>query len=446
MPSKYPECDLCPASNCEDEKLKQVLDDPDFTKAFVNNLLVSNIDEITKDSYFMAEVISERTDPVEIADFAFCIYVTLSQLVEMPLDKRMEIAVVFRQEFDHMAEEASKVRQIAKKVKVSSSKSSAKVTQAKRAPIQAQPVQIPSKKPVKSPAGKALPAVKPVTAAAKSSAATRPSKESNADTEKFLAELDQDIADIETLSGNVDKIIQTTPATSPEESESLIEVEAPVQPERKKTKLEPVIGKLAGKPVAIGATVAKPKPAAPRTPRQPELGSKANPIKLTPEMLEGSISEKDMARVDKGIKIKRVDTSKFSSKPTAPHQIKLESQTKPAKHEKMERIDRSSEKEKALSQELFTAFQQIKTKEQRPNTFTLNTLGVGAGEKSKESIELNRKKNEENVFLTDLLKLSPDQKEKKEPEQASPAKTAIGNLTLDFDEEEEKQVKPKRKK
>jgi len=445
MPSKYPECDLCPSNNCEDEKLKQVMDDPDFTKAFVNNLLASNIDEITKDSYFMAEVISEKTDPVDIADFGFCIYVTLSQLVEMPMDKRMEIAVVFRQEFDHMAEEAAKVRQIAKKVSAKTNKPATKAIQAKPASSQLKPVQVPAKAITKPATGKPLPTVKPASVAAKATPAARPAKESKGETEKFLAELDQDIADIDTISGNVDKIMKALPTAAPEESELEAQVVAPVQPERKKTKLEPVIGKLAGMPVAIGATEAKPKPREPLAPRKPEPGSKANPIKLTPEMLSGIIDEKDMARVEKGIKIHRVDASKFASKPTAPPQLKKEAQPRPTEIGKFERIDRSNAKEKALSQELFSAFQQIKTKDQLPNTFTLDSLGVGADQKSEKIKEQDAKKSQENEFLVDLLKLSPDEKEKKEPILLSPPKPSIGNLTLNFDDDA-KPTKSKRKK
>ncbi|MEX2684762.1 MAG: hypothetical protein Q6373_024530, partial [Candidatus Sigynarchaeota archaeon] len=199
--------------------------------------------------------------------------------------------------------------------------------------------------------------------------------------------------------------------------------------------LEPVIGKLAGaRPVVTGAIKAPAATRAPAKPREPELGSKARPIKLTPEMLVGIVSEKDMARVEKGIKIKRIEASRLAPRVTAPKQLRdgamAAAAAKPAGlPEKIERINRPSDKEKALGEELFSAFQQIKAREELPSTFNLETLGVG----TRPEGETHAKKDSPgSQFIADLFKLSPE--EKPEPPKAA-ARPAIEDLTLNFGEE-----------
>lgn len=505
MVSKYPECDLCPTSDCNDEKIEMVLQDADFTKAFVNNMLASNIDEISKDCYFMSEVISEKTSPMEIADFAFCIYVQLSQLVEMPMDKRMEIGVLFRQEFDHLAEEVSKGREIAKK-KASAPGAKAAAGPAKMAvAFEAKAIAGPAgtqprAAPAQAPSGpiapvKATPAPAPAAASARvistppASATVKPKplpvpvkaidnripdgkpapKAATDDARKFLEELDQDIAEIEAISSTVEQLIQTdatpvigTPSDAVESDAGAISTPGtldlpPDRASRKGGGLEPVIGKLAGaRPVASGAS---PAPATTSQnafpkPREPERGSKANPIKLTPDMLAGVISEKDMARVEKGIKIKRVDSSKLAPKVAAPMQMRDGSMpvalAKPARlPDKIERIDRPTEKGKALGEELFTAFQQIKQRDELPSTFNLETLGVGASEKEGEEAEQGKKSSPGSQFISDLFRLSPEKpsvQSKPAPAPATPAPaSSVGTLTLDFGEEPVDEGKGKKK-
>ncbi len=448
MVSKFPECDLCPSSGCNDEKIELVLQDADFTKAFVNNMLSSNIDEIAKDCYFMSEVISEKTNPMEIADFAFCIYVQLSQLVEMPTDKRMEIGVLFRQEFDHMGEDVSQGREVAKKkastpvpVKETQPAKDAVSFQAKAiatpspatqrtaatpakkpAPIKVKPAPAPVPAPVPAPAKVLVqerevpePVAKPTIAkppVTKPHPAAEPAKD---DARKFLAELDQDIADIDEISNTVEQIIQSGGETEPE---------APAAPAasalRKGGGLEPVIGKLAAvRPIATGTIQAPSSAREPRKAREPELGSKANPIKLTPEMLAGIVSDKDMARVEKGIKIKRIESSRLAPKVAAPLQMRDGSSStatgKPVgMPEKIERIDRPTEKGRALGEELFSAFQQIKAREELPSTFNLETLGVG---EHPEGEKVEKKATPGSKFISDLFSLSPE----KSPAQAEPA-------------------------
>jgi len=460
---KYPECDLCPSSDCDDEKLKQVLDDPDFTKTFVNNMLVSNIDEISKDCYFMSEVISDKTDPMGIADFAFCIFVTLSQLVEMPRDKRMEIAVIFRQEFDRMAEDVSQGREIAKKKVVSPKPAAEKQAQGKAVSLQASPKGAPAKPPppqVRFPPTQVQP--EPRAVPAKPLPEPGEPEAPAGDSKKFLDELDQDIAEIDAISGNIEKIMKSEVTAAPEvteEPEPKPAVATPAAAQApKRSVLEPVIGKLAGRPTATGVPaqpVSKPrippKPKEPTKPREPERGSKANPIKLTAENLAGIVSDKDMARIEKGIKIRRIDPSKFAPKVTAPPQLRDASAAgqavKPARlPEKVERVARSTEKEKALSQELFSAFQQIKSKDQLPNTFTLESLGVGetpeeATPDKKElekPVKMEKPKEPTSAFLVDLFRLTPEETVASQPApqpQPKPVASPVGDLTLNFGEE-----------
>jgi hypothetical protein len=486
MVSKFPECDLCPTSACNDEKIEVVLQDADFIKAFVNNMLTSNIDEIAKDCYFMSEVISEKTTLMEIADFAFCIYVQLSQLVEMPIDKRMEIAVLFRQEFDRMGEDVTQGREVAKKkasapspAKEAPSAKSATVSfQAKAitapapakqkaalapvrppAPVQAkpEPTPTPTKAPVKV---RALP--EPVKLEVAKPPAPKPAPEPvGDDARKFLDELDQDIADIDEISSKVEKLIQTEGEPEPDASAVPVAPSpAPAAPAgRKSGGLEPVIGKLAAvRPMATGAIQAPAAARAPSKPREPERGSKANPIKLTPEMLAGIVSDKDMARVEKGIKIKRIESSRLAPKVTAPMQMRDGSMSpstgKPAgMPEKIERIDRPTDKGKALGEELFSAFQQIKAREELPSTFNLETLGVG---EHPEGERVEKKATPGSKFISDLFSLSPEKPPAQEEPVSSPVvekpasrpvverpttKSIIENLTLDFGEERPTEAK-----
>ncbi len=469
MVSKFPECDLCPTSNCDDEKISQVMEDADFTKSFVNNMLASNIDEISKDCYFMSEVISEKTAPMEIADFAFCIYVQLSQLVEMPMDKRMEIGVLFRQEFDRMAEDISQGREVSKKKGGATAKEATaakkevsfqakalappaaakpKVAPAKSpAPIQAKPVPVPAPVPANVPGKpRASPGPeKPTIAklpAARPAPVPEPAKD---DARKFLADLDLDIAEIDAISSSVEQLIKSEPEMVPAPADveaidiDVIAAEAPapaVPTARKGGGLEPVIGKLAGvRPVATGATKAPAAAYVPAKPREPEQGSKTRPIKLTPEMLAGIVSDKDMARVEKGIKIRRIEAGRLAPKVTAPMQLRDGSSAGAAGRpsglpDKIERIDRPTEKGKALGEELFTKFQQIKAREELPNTFSLETLGVGAHPEGEEVPE--KKASPGGQFITDIFKLSPH--EAPAPPKAV-ARPAVEDLTLDFGED-----------
>ena len=490
MVSKFPECDLCPTSNCDDEKIDMVLQDADFTKSFVNNMLESNIDEISKDCYFMSEVISEKTAPMEIADFAFCIYVQLSQLVEMPTDKRMEIGVLFRQEFDRMAEDVSQGREFVKK-KAGSAAPAKEAPAAENAisfqakaiadPAAAKQRAVPARSPAVVPA---KPTPEPVQAKdfANPRSMTGPARSATAklpaaipsrvnesiedDARKFLADLEEDIAEIEEISSKVEKLIKSEgePEQGPSGAEATTktstseviaaeviadEVPAPViaahvvPAARKGGVLEPVIGKLTGvRPVVTGATKAPAAALEPAKPREPELGSKAKPIKLTPEMLAGIVSDMDMARVEKGIKIKRIDASRLAPKVAAPMKLRDEAVAAAARKpaalpEKIQRIERPSDKEKALSEELFSAFQQIKAREELPSTFNLETLGVGTHPEGEAPAE---KETPGNQFITDLFTLSP----KETPAQPKPAaRPAIENLTLNFGEEKPPETIPR---
>ncbi|MHA1697358.1 MAG: hypothetical protein ACTSWN_00795, partial [Promethearchaeota archaeon] len=88
---KYKECQLCKnPSDCKEERLSEVYNDVEFVQNFVKNLEQFKIDEIVNDCYFMAETISGKIEPSEIADFAFCIYVVLSNLIEIEDSKRLE--------------------------------------------------------------------------------------------------------------------------------------------------------------------------------------------------------------------------------------------------------------------------------------------------------------------------------------------------------------------
>jgi hypothetical protein len=192
--------------------------------------------------------------------------------------------------------------------------------------------------------------------------------------------------------------------------------------------------------MATGATKVPAAERAPAKPREPEKGSKTNPIKLTPEMLAGIVSDKDMARVEKGIKIKRIESSRLAPKVTAPMQMrdgsKSPSAGKPAAMpEKVERIDRPTEKGRALGEELFSAFQQIKAREELPSTFNLETLGVG---EHPEGERAEKKATPGSKFISDLFSLSPE----KPPAEAKPApKPVVEDLTLDFGEERPTEAK-----
>ncbi|MHA1369279.1 MAG: zinc-ribbon domain-containing protein [Promethearchaeota archaeon] len=112
---KYKECQLCKnPSDCKEERLSEVYNDVEFVQNFVKNLEQFKIDEIVNDCYFMAETISGKIEPSEIADFAFCIYVVLSNLIEIEDSKRLEMAREFQKEFEELGKEAAEYRVVTK--------------------------------------------------------------------------------------------------------------------------------------------------------------------------------------------------------------------------------------------------------------------------------------------------------------------------------------------
>ncbi len=114
---KYPECDLCTSTECNDDKVSQIFEDVEFTKQFLLNMKKGNVkyEEIANDCYLMAEVISGKTDPLDISEFAFCIYVSLAQLVELDPQQRMEVAVVFKELLDKISGNIGTGRKVTKK-------------------------------------------------------------------------------------------------------------------------------------------------------------------------------------------------------------------------------------------------------------------------------------------------------------------------------------------
>ena len=109
-----------------------------------------------------------------------------------------------------------------------------------------------------------------------------PAKREHAD--EFFKQLDEDIAEME--------------GAIPD-----LSLDLKKEKSKKTITLEPVIQKLAPAGMMSAEPTAKAEPAFPRDAE----GSKLNPIKLTKEMLSGVVSEKDLARVEKGIKVKRVE-------------------------------------------------------------------------------------------------------------------------------------------
>ncbi|MFX0098341.1 MAG: zinc ribbon domain-containing protein [Candidatus Hodarchaeota archaeon] len=202
------------------------------------------ISEIANDCYLMAEAISGKTDPEEITDFAYCIYVVFSHLVEIEHDKRIEIAKFFQEEIHRYAREIQQGREVAHK--------EGKEETGGWVDIEPQ-----------------MPSV-----------ASLPTEEENPD--EFLKQLDEDIGSIPGTMSDLNLELKSTA--------------------KKAITLEPVIKKLA--PGGMMSATSSPR-AEPVFPRDTE-GSKSNPIKLTKEMLSGIISEKDLAKVEKGIKVKRV--------------------------------------------------------------------------------------------------------------------------------------------
>lgn len=289
MPHGYPECDLCPQTNCDenDTVVKEVLEDADFVKNFANNMLNQNLEEIANDCYLMAEVVSGKTSPVEIADFGYCIYVALSQTIEMDADKRMEIAVVFREEFDKIIDKVSQERAVARK---------------------------PAARPPESTPVPTAPVVttRPASPVAKPVAPPEEPGEEIESTDDFLKQLDEDIAEIEAISGKVDEMIASPALQKP----------SPVHPPPRPAKLEPVIQKLST-PTKAPPAPAPASPAGffqPASVKTPAAGSKSDPIKLTKDMLQEMVAPKDLSRIDKGMKIKRGSTTRgsLSAPPQAP--------------------------------------------------------------------------------------------------------------------------------
>ena len=378
---KYPECTLC-TGNCEDEKIKLVFEDADFNKTFVNNMIDSKIDEVVNDCYLMAEVISEKTDPLEIADFAYCIYVSLSQLIEMNDQKRMDIAVVFRQEFDKMAGVASKERIVAKG---SSGQADAKPAS------QDGWVDMAESEPVKLPAKKSAPKLAPPVPSVNSVAS-----EEDEDGD-FLSQLDADLAEIDEISEQINVMIEETPVEKP-------------PGETQKVGLEPVIGKLSAKPVGGPASIPTSKFVSKELP--PE-GSKQNPIKLTPEMLKGIVSDKDLSRVDEGIKVKRVDIDKFSPR-SKPQPRKKQVKPVPKPFTDMP-LKQPGQKDGKISSELFNALEFMKTKDKEGPAPTIFDPVAARGETRKDV----------DTLLQDVVP-EQEEKEEKEPSIESPF------LNLDF--------------
>jgi hypothetical protein len=358
----FPECDFC-TGICDDEKIQLVYEDPEFTKTFVNNMLESKLNEIVKDAYFMAEAISGSTNPLEIADFAYCIYVNLSQLVEMEPEKRLEIAVSFKQEFDKMVENIQMERQVAKKAE----------PEPEPEPV---PVPVPKSARASAKGGKivlkpvAVPAAKGVLAPSKAAAAPAVTKESK----EFLKQLDADIAEIEEMSDQVGRIIADTGETLP--PREVKPVQAPVISH---AQLEPVLFQKPPKTSARAASVPAPAPSPLKAagPRAREPGSKENPIKLTPELLEGNVvNVQDISKIEKGIKIKRVSIQKFTPQALSASGATIDV-TKLGKGAPP--VGAPGKRGKNVSDELFQAFNEVKAKgkdrdKALPKTFTPEIL------------------------------------------------------------------------
>lgn len=219
-----------------------------------------NISEIASDCYMMAEVVSGKTDPEEITDFAYCIYVVFSHLVEIEHEKRLEIAKFFQQEIHRYAKEVQQGREVVHAKGGQEEETGGWTDIEPQAPKVAE-----------------LPAVADLPGQGQA-----PAKREHAD--EFFKQLDEDIADME---GAIPDLA----------------LDFKKESSKKAITLEPVIQKL--KPAGMMSAEPTPK-AEPAFPRDAE-GSKSNPIKLTKEMLSGVVSEKDLARVEKGIKVKRVE-------------------------------------------------------------------------------------------------------------------------------------------
>ncbi|MBD3186062.1 hypothetical protein GF325_04460 [Candidatus Bathyarchaeota archaeon] len=249
MTGKYLECDLC-EGECPEEKIDLVFDDPEFTKSFVDNMMASKMDEVVNDCYLMAEVISGASNNKEIAEFAFCLYVHLSHLIEIEDSKRIEIAKQFKKAFKDFGEQAASTREIAK--------SKESKNHGDWIDIQGKPKAITREKE-----------------------------------DDFLKQLDDEIAEIEEISDKVNEMVKSPPSQQPVD-------------------LKPVISKIPGSKIihpGIPATKRK-KPS-----KTPPLGSKDNPIKLTEEMLSGVVSDEDLAKVEMGIKVKRIDIHQNQFRP-----------------------------------------------------------------------------------------------------------------------------------
>ncbi|MHA1682340.1 MAG: zinc ribbon domain-containing protein [Promethearchaeota archaeon] len=314
MKGKYVECEFCEEEECFQEKIEIVFDDPEFTKTFVDNMLDSRMDDIVNDCYLMAEVISGETSFKGISDFAYCIYVNLSRLVEMDDSKRKEIAKQFQEEFKNYGELIGKTREI--------SHSDKKV---KKTPDEAKKVA------------------------------------SEDVSDDFLARLDAEIAEIEEISDQVEKMV-TEPST--------------------KVDLKPVIGKIPGSKIIIKGVEATKK--LPIT-AGPPSGSKDNPIKLNPNILEGVVSDEDLAKVELGIKIKRIESTQRTFQPSrsdARSKVTSRARGKPSPVEgKRSATADDLARKDAISKDLFNAFQQVKSK----NTSTPTIFNIEAPPKEEKT-------------------------------------------------------------
>jgi hypothetical protein len=397
----FPECDFC-TGTCDDEKIQLVYEDPEFTKTFINNLLDSKLDDIVNDAYLMAETVSGRTNPMEIADFAYCIYVNLSQLVEMEPEKRMEIAVSFKQEFDKMVETIQTGREVAKKVEPAPEPVPAK--KSPKAGVKTGKIEL---KPVSVPAAQGVLASKVAKPAAKN------------ENEAFLLQLDADIAEMVEMSGQVDKFIaETEDQLSPTQVKP---VQAPVVTH---AQLEPVVRQPASKAAKQPEPEAGPLGITPPRPREP--GSKENPIKLTPELLEGNVvNVQDINKVEKGIKIKRVDIQKFTPQAlSASGGAGTIDVTKLGKGAPA--VGAPGKRGKNASEDLFQAFNEVKAKGKErdkalPRTFTPEILGTAA-----------KKAPARDEASLDFSSLDAGDEAEQDHD---PAKEKAGSLSLAFEDE-----------
>ncbi|MHA1890363.1 MAG: hypothetical protein ACTSYS_05210 [Promethearchaeota archaeon] len=352
MPKKYPECEHCKI-DCDDEKIEEVFEDPEFTKGLLDNIMNVNIEEIINDCYLMSEVISGKTNPRDIADFAYCIFVNLSHLIEIPDNDRSYLANEIKENLEIYWKEALKSREIASKG-ATSKKEERKVKRSN------EDEDIPK------------------------SIIEDQAKDSD-DIDDFFENLDNELAEIETISENIESIINTEHG------------EEPAQP---KIALKPVIQKLTGKKVTSPINNSM---LTSRAMKGPSLGSKQNPIKLTKEMLEGSVMNKDLEKMDMGIKILRVKLRERPKlAPRAAPPLSISDNTISVARDASKSFDSSQSNENMenreyISQQLFQALEQVKARNQAiENGAPL--LSFGQVEPQSDDLTLNFKNETNDEF------------------------------------------------